>query len=322
MATNISTDLTLLELAERSGDEGAIMTAEILTQRNKILQVMPWLPHNVTGGYKFNQETSLPEGTLRAVNEGVGRQKSNRAPITEPSCRRESWSEVDEYELADMDEAGKAVYINTEQRAIIRGMGNGMASDLFYGNRATTIREINGFATRTNDVSQSNVTDGGGTGSDLSSVYVVELGEDTCHMIYPKSGTIGMEMNFFGKIRSTEDTDGSKRLMMYSTQFILQYGLVVKDTSAVQRICNIETTGASNILDVDDVINAIRRLPGVGTPVFMSNTTILAQLDIQAKDKPNVLYTVDNPFGDKEERIRNLTVYQTDAILNTESQVT
>jgi hypothetical protein len=78
-----------------------------------------------------------------------------------------------------------------------------------------------------------------------------------------------------GRIVLTDDN--SKQFVGYQEFFRVACGLVVKDDRCVMRLANIETTGSSNILDEDNLIKLINRMPrrGAGAVIYCNQDNIL-----------------------------------------------
>jgi hypothetical protein len=71
----------------------------------------------------------------------------------------------------------------------------------------------------------------------------------------------------------------------------------VRDQRSIGRLANIESAGASNTFDEDNLIKLLNNMNiGDGTRIYC-NETILTQMQIRLKDKNNVNYTQDNGDG-------------------------
>jgi hypothetical protein len=167
-----------------------------------------------------------------------------------------------------------------------------------------------------------NVHSCGGTGADLTSVWLVQWGENRVHLFYPRhSEAVGINMIDDG-LQTIYD-DNNKPYKAYQTHFKVYVGLAVRDDRCVQRIANVETSGATNTFDEDVVVRALREMPDGGAGAVMyANKTILAQIDIAAKDKTNVRYDMQDAFGRPVMTFRGIPVRQVDAIVNTETALT
>lgn len=313
---------TLLELAKRTNQGNLVTIAEILNEMNEIMQDAVWVEANQLLGHVGTQRTSLPTGTHRMANAGVAPTASSTKQITEPIARLEALSDIDE---AIIDIApDKAEARAQEDRAFVEGLGQTMCETLLYGSLSDDQSTFNGLATRYNLTSKSNVIGGSGTGSDTTSLWVIEWGPTKVHLIYPKGSKAGLEHNDKGKVRVMSDETTAKPYYAYESQFVAWYGLFVHDDRCVQRIANIETSGSDNLLDDDDVITAINLLPtmgGSGSARIYVNRTLRTQMDIMAKDKMNVNYTSDTAFGAPVTKFRGIPVRLVEQILNTETAI-
>lgn len=313
---------TLLELAKRTNQGNLITIAEVLNEMNDILQDAVWIEANQLLGHVGTQRTSLPTGTHRMANAGVAPSASSTKQISEPIARLEALSDIDE---AIIDIAPNAAEARAqEDRAFIEGLGQTMVDTILYGDITSDTNAFNGLASRYNLTSMANVLGGSGTGDDTTSLWVIEWGPTKCHLIYPKGSKAGLEHNDKGKQRVMSDETTAKPFYAYESQFVAWYGLFIKDDRCVQRIANIETSGSDNLLNDDQVIQAINLLPtmgGSGTARIYVNRTLRTQFDIMAKDKANVNYTSDTAFGAPVTKFRGIPVRLCEAILNTETAI-
>jgi hypothetical protein len=88
-----------------------------------------------------------------------------------------------------------------------------------------------------------------------------------------------------------------KKLTVDGVEFVMNVGIVIHDDRCVQRICNIEQTGSSNILNDDYIITALGKMPDPSKAVIYCNRKIMTQFNILAKDKTNVHYGEKDPWG-------------------------
>jgi hypothetical protein len=167
----------------------------------------------------------------------------------------------------------------------------------------------------------ANVHGGGGTGSDLTSVWIIQWGRTRVHMIYPRgSKSMGISADDLGE-DTVQDDDGNL-YQAYRTHFTIDAGMVVRDDRCVQRLCNIETSGASNIFDHTVAIDALNLMLQRGKGcVFYGNRTIMSQIDKNAVDKTNVQYSVGEEFGREINFFRTHPVKLVEKIVDTEDAV-
>ena len=327
MSTLTTNSLTLVELAKRTKDGNILKIAEVLNETNAILDDAAWVRGNGETSHTTTKRLSLPTGSWRKINEGVAMESSRTRQIVESLGMLEAYSQVDQA-LVDLSPDSREFRMS-EDMAFVEGMSQTLAVTLMYGSRTQSPEEIDGFAVRyatltTAGVSSvHNVHDNGGSGEDLTSVWLVQWGPDKVHLFYPRnSESVGLDMKDDGLITVYDSHSVPRPYKAYQTHFKVYAGLAVRDDRCIQRICNIETTGTTSIFDEDYVIQALREMPNGGAGAVMyANKTVLSQMDIAAKDKTNVRYGPEDVFGRPTMTFRGIPVRQVDAIHNKETQV-
>jgi len=319
MATLTADRLTLVEIAKRTHNGMAIDIAEQLNKDNAVLDDAVYVQANGISNHITTKRLSLPTGSWRQINAGVARESSRTQQVVETIGRLEAYSQIDSA-LVDLA-PDKKKFRWSEDISFLEGMSQTLATAIFYGSNVGAPEQFNGFATRYASTSDDNVWSLSGTGSDLASVWIVQWGSDKVHMVYPANDSAaGLQAKDDGLLTTYDDSNNPYKV--YQTHFRLYAGMVVRDDRCIQRLCNIETAGSSNILDEDYLIKALRQMPqgGSGAVIYM-NKTIMTQLDIIAKDKSNVSYTPDGPFGRPQISFRGYPIKLVDALLDTESAV-
>jgi hypothetical protein len=167
----------------------------------------------------------------------------------------------------------------------------------------------------------TNVINEGGTGSDLSSIFVVDWGPNTAHMLYPRNSTGGLQHTDMG-IQIVTDI-GSNEFRAYVDNFQWKAGFAVKNAKSIGRVANIESTGTTNIFDEDNLITLLNRMTkGAGRRIYV-NETVMTQMEIRLKDKTNVnLSKVDGLAPGPVMLFKGVPVRQVDQILDTEAALT
>jgi hypothetical protein len=310
-----------------------LFVAEVLSRKNPIVKEAPMMEANQALTHIGTRDTQLPTVQRRAINDGVPYSAHKEIQITAPMSLFETMSRVDE-EILRLAGANAAGVRQRKDAKFIEAMAQSVADEIFYGSLADDVLGFNGLATLfasstvypNNDSTwYYNVALGGGSGSDTTSIWVVEWGADKCHLIYPKGTMGGIEIDDLGK-QLVAGITASTNYVAYVTQFKWRCGLFVADERCVQRIANIETAGASNTFDDDDLLTMCNRLPDMGenpmTRIYV-NRTIRTQMDIKVKDKNNVNYYADkDAFGKPVLYFRGIPVQVCDAISNTETVIT
>lgn len=323
MATLGATNRTLLDLAVLKDPDGSLSSiAEVLTKDNEILLDAPWSEANDTFSHRIVRRAALPTGTWRMLNEGVAATKTRNKPVKEDIGMLDGISQSD-IELVNAA-PNPAEFRMQEAAGHIEGMSQTLASTLMYGNNTTDAEKFTGFAPRMASlVSAGRVLGASGSSASLqTSVYIIMWGLDKVHMVYPKGSSLGIEHEDRGVELVVDGTASVSRYRAYIDYFSLKAGLVVRDDRAIGRLANIETAAASNNVDADQLIKITNRMPqrGAGAAMYM-NDAIISQFEIQAKDKTNVYYGPEDPFGREVLFFRKHPIRLVDAILNTEAVV-
>jgi hypothetical protein len=298
MATQPVTNPTLLDLANRMGADGKIMTiVELLQQQNDILDDIVWQEGNLPTGNKTKIRTGLPTPTWRKLYGGVQPTRSTSTEITDTTGMMEAFSEIDCVE-ADLN-GNTSEFRFSEDAAHLQGMNHEFAASLFYGNEAVTPAKFTGFAPRMNALSgyeaAENVINGGGVGSDNASIYLVGWGPQTVFAMHPKGMPAGLQHEDLGKqLVDVRDASGTVtgKMLAYVAHYSWHCGLVVKDWRYIVRIGNIDKSAlTANAATGADILNlmtqAVERIQGLGgvKPVFYVPRAIRSMMRQQIVSK-------------------------------------
>jgi len=326
MATMTANRMTLVELAKRTKDGQIQAIAEVLNQVNSMLDDAIWLPANGQTSHVTTKRIALPQGSWRKLNQGVSREASRTAQVTETIGMLEAFSQADE---ALVDIADNPMEFRwTEDVAFVEGLSQTLATAIIYSSTVAAPEKFNGFSARFANLTTANtsvthnVHGCSGTGSALSSCWIVQWGTDKVHMVYPKnSPSVGISAKDDGVLTVY---DGSNNpFKVYQTHFKVYAGLVVRDDRCVQRVCNISATRSTGAWSDDKMINAIRQMPLSGSgAVIYANRDTLSAMDKDAKDKTNVMYGAPDAWGRPTMYFRGFPVKQVDSLVQTESALT
>jgi hypothetical protein len=332
--TNIGGVYSLLDLLKYMDPSNGrlLFVAEVLSRKSPVIKEAPILEANQALTHIGTRTTSLPTVGKRAINDGVTYQAHKEQQITAPMSLFETMSKVDE-EIIKLAGSNAAGVRQRKDAAFIEAITQAVEEEIFYGSLGDDDLGFNGLATLFASTSTYpngdstwyyNVLSGGGSGSDTTSIWLIEWGADKVHLIYPKGTKAGIEVNDMGK-QLVSGVTTSTQYVAYVTQFKWRCGLFVSDERCVQRIANVETSGTSNTFDDDDLITMINRLPDMGenpmTRIYV-NRTIRTQMDIKVKDKNNVNYTSGtDAFGKPTLQFRGIPVQVADQIVNTETAI-
>ncbi len=319
---------TIKDVAERHGKDGkAYKIVELLNETNEILDDATWIECNDGTNHKTVVRTGLPDVTWRKLNYGVQSSKSKTAAVKDACGMLESYAEVDK-DLADMS-GNTSEFRLSEDRAFLESMNQEFSQTLFYGDTEQEPEKFMGLVPRYNDVSAKNgenILNGGGTGSDNTSIWLMVWGPNTMHCIYPKGSEAGLKHKDLGE-ETLLDADGGK-YQGYRTHYKMNPGFTLRDWRYAVRIANIDVSelkkDASSGADLVDLITtAIEQVPNLdmGRAVLYCNKTIKSFLRRQIKNSNNVHITMDEVAGKKVMSFDGVPVKKCDAILNTEAAV-
>ncbi len=245
----------------------------------------------------------------------------------------EAWSEVDK-DLAELN-GNVSSFRLSEAAAFLEAMNQEKASTLFYGNSSLNPEEFNGLATRYSSIStgdiSTNVLDGGGSGSDNTSVWLIVWGPQTLSGIFPKGSPAGLTHENLG-LQTIEVTAGvaGTRMRAYQDHWQWKCGIAVKDWRYAVRIANIDISDLvahATPADLTDLmIRAIHRIPNLsmGRAAFYMNRTVMQMLDIQRRD--DVITGGGLSFevvdGRRIPTFRGIPLRLVDALVETEATLT
>ncbi|MDR1239559.1 MAG: hypothetical protein LBK27_05565 [Treponema sp.] len=313
MTLNMVDLMTALEVVKRANSPDAYLIIEALLQTNEMLRDMPAVQANDGAIHTTLRRMTQPGGQHRMYNQGVETKASQTKTIQDRITMLEAYAVVDK-KLAEHG-GDVAALRHSEAVAFLNGMGIDQARDLIYGNFRQDPAEIDGLATRLSKLDGRNVIGMGGTGSNLTSLYLVAAGPQFCHLIYPRgSATAGVSRQDLGE-QIWKDADG-KSFQALVDHFTADYGIVIRHPDAVKRICNIPDDVDPADL-VDTILAQLRRLPkGAYNITVYANASILNILDKSARDRPNVIYPTTDPWGKPLTMIRDARLRQVDAILD------
>lgn len=323
----ITAGYNLLEMAKNIGPDSTQMTiAEIMAKEITLLADIPWFPSNDIWSHKSLRQAKLSSGTWRGINEYVAPGTTLTDEIMDVIGIVEDFAVYDKLWIDRQPDPSKARM--GRARMYIEGMAQGICSAFLYGNTQVTPKRPHGLAPRLAALGRY-VVGAGGSGSDVTSCYVVTWGENKCYGIFPKHGQApGSEFPVMHRdMGERVDTNSEgKKLIIYEDNFKFEGGLVVEDPRCVGRYANIEAAGTTTIFNEDHLITLLNRMKvDAGTRIYV-NETVKTQMEIALKDKSNVNFTSsggDGLSGEPILRFRGIPVRKIDSaiLLDTESSI-
>lgn len=328
----IGTAVTLQDFSKRLDANGKIEKGiiEVLNQTNEILEDMLWVEGNLPTGYKSTIRNGLPSVAWRMLNYGVPVSKSETTQVTDTCGMLEAFSQVDK-DLAELN--GNSVeWRLSEEKPFLESMNQTMAHTLFYGDTTVNAERFVGLAPRYSKLTGSdagtkdNIINGGGSGSNNTSIWLVCWGDNTAHGIYPKGTKAGLTAENLGLETVTDANGGLYRA--FRSHFQWKCGLTVRDWRYVVRIANIDVTAltknASAGADLIDLLIQMVETPpnlNLGRPVIYCNKTIRSFLRRQIANKNNVHLSIGEVAGKKVIQFDEIPVRRCDQIGNNEAAV-
>lgn len=333
MATLGTNFVDLIDLFKRQDDTREIATIiEMLAETNALLDDAITMEANMGTKHRTTIRTGLPSVTWGKLYQGIPQSKSNTAQVDDATGMLEGLSTVDT-RLLDLSGNPGAVRLS-EATAFLESLSQEMATQLIYGDVTTDPERFTGLAPRFNSLSAPNagqIVDGGGTGSDNTSVWFVTWGERQSHMIYPQGTSAGIAREDKGQQRVLDGSSNPYYVM--EELFRWHNGLTVRDWRYVSRVCNIDVSNLdAGSVDIYALMRKAfwtlksHRIAG-GRMAIYCTASVLEALDADTTPTTgtSASYVRLRPMevdGREVMGYRGIPVRQTDALLETEAQIT
>ena len=229
-------------------------------------------------------------------------------------------------------------YRMQQERAYIEAMGQELSNTLFGNVSAGSLspavdppEEFAGFQYRYPSLSTADtsyVLSNGHT-ADINtntSIWFVQWGAGKVYLIHPRNtdgGGLKKEDKgltyTLGDNASGTAAQRNNQLWAYISEFAWDVGLCVEDLRCVKRLGNIDPDHtATDTLDEDYIIQIRNNFKSNDTIYMYCNETVTTQLQILAKDKGNVHWGPDSPFGRPQLYFLDMPIRRCDAITNVE----
>jgi len=332
MATNTFSRENLVTAARMTHNNEIIEVAEVLNEVNDVIQDAHIERANDITSHVVSRRTSLPTSTWVKTGNGwtatTGLVHEAREEIGRLKQRYQCPQDV-------MDiQPNPARFRSQQERAHIEAMSQEISNTIIGATTASPPEEFAGFAYRYSSLSSaadissgaanaSYVIDNGDSGvSNDTSVWFVQWGPGKVYLIHPRNlEGGGVKKKDKGLCLTNGDND--EELWAYITEFSWDVGICVEDTRCVKRLANIDSVlGQTYNLDEDKVIQIRNNFKTPGTIYMYCNEMVFTQLQILAKDKSNVHWTENNPFGKPIMYFLDMPVRRCDGIGNSETSLT
>ena len=330
----LGTTQTLADLAMNAGIKDDPIV-EFLTKSTPLLQDMAFRQGNQLDGHKFRYRAGLPGVTWRAINEGVEPTRSSQKIVRETCAMLEAVSEVDKA-LIDLEDNSGVARLE-EAASFVEAMGQEFATTLWYGDNVLNPRKFTGLSRRYSDLTgpaKDYIIDGGGTGNDNASIWLIVHGTDSFFGIVPKNGKIGLQ-HFASGVIDLDDVDANGvhhgTYQGYRDRFQWQVGICLKDYRQVVRACNIDVTKLSTfntpsdqsaylLRIINSMTNRVQNL-NTGRPVFYMNRTVKEFWERQLLSDNYIEKSIDEATGKLTTSYKGIPFHVDDMLLNTEERV-
>lgn len=337
----LGTKLVTLADVAKSQNKKIGNVAEVLIEENPMLMDIPYFEMNEGTIHKEDIRSALPAVYYRKANQAIPASKSTIEERTFQAAHFESKSQIDAA-VAARGGTDRIAYNRWNQaQGHIQAHAIEHASLTIYGSPVTANRETPGFfdiftTLATTEPTYNQIVDGGGTGSDNTSILLVNWGERSVFGIYPKGTQMGLKRtdrspgNTQVQINALDSNGDAGNFYGYEEQFEIDHGLVVKDYRQAARLANLDISdlqsGSSAADLIDLMITLVYKIhnPQNGKGVMYVNRTIETFLHKQSLTKVGAGggLTYDNFEGKKILMFLGIPIRRSDALLNTESQVT
>jgi hypothetical protein len=318
---------------------------EILAELTPVVRDAVTIEANNGTSHIHTVRDTLPSVTWGRLYKGIAPSKSGRSQVTDTTGFVEGLSTIDKRLLELAGPKADALRMS-EAKGFLQAMALEAEETIFYGDTITTPEEFKGLNARANAIGSgtygNQIVDGGGSGSDNTSIHFVTWAEDYTAIIHPQNTKAGLQREDKGEQRVL-DAD-SRAYYVMEELFRWHLGLSVKDPRGNVRIANIDvselvagnvdlhalmrtayyrlgTRRSGKYLDAQG--KAIEGAGGTGRTVIYMNSGTLEALDALSTDTGNTALQLRPTEIEGREVLtwRGIPIRETDAILNTEAAV-
>mgnify|MGYP003132667631 CR=1 FL=1 len=333
MATIGNSYLGLVDLYKRVDQNKSITPViEALHELNPLMQDAYVMEANKGTSMLTTTRTGLPAVTWGKLYQGIPQSKSTTQQVEDTSGFVEGLSFVDN-RLLEISKNPGAVRMS-EAQPFLESIAQEVQTNFFYADTATTPERFKGLGARYNSLSNPNVIDGGGSGSDNMSVWFVTHGANQTRLFYPEGTTAGISRKDKGEQRVTDDLGNA--YYGKEEEFRQHVGVSVGDWRFNSRIANIDVSEliAGNV----DVYALLRKaywalqgrrngriqnggMVSMGKTVMYANSTFMEALDAATTNAQKVELRPQEVAGQEVLTYRGIPIRETDALIEAEAAV-
>lgn len=336
----------LTDLLDRQDKNGNLIDIkEVLDLTNEMIPDATWVECNNKFSHKTTVRSGLPTVAWRMLNYGVQPSKSQVKSVFDTCGMLEAFAVVDK-KLAEMN-GMKESWRASEEHPFIESMSREFQRTLLYGDTSKNPERFLGLTPRYSTLNTKkaanavNVIDAGGTGDDLTSIWLIGWGPDTAHCIYPEGSPAGLQKVDIGEEAAYDETGGEYRVL--KTHFSWDVGFTLRDWRYVVRIANISksmllsqppinngdsvTVGGKEVPGhnlYELLVKAVVQVPSLSGArfAFYCNRTVETYLRLQRTNIHNVQLTQEEVGGRTVTKFDGIPFRRVDALEFGEAQVT
>ena len=320
--------VTLYDMAARLGKNGDLASQKVVEMQaktNDIWRTLPIREANNGTMEKAIVRAALPDVAWRIINKGVRPTKSAADQVSFSTGGLEAFADIDE-RLMKLNKNSNT-WRMSENYAHQESMSQKMCETIFYGDEKINPAGFTGFGAyyyskqNQDKIWADQIIDAGGTGDNLTSLWIVTMGYDTVYGIHPEGVPAGYKYEDMGRVPLT-DKDGNT-FYGYRSKYNWDMGLAIRDPRYVVRLANIDVNNFENTEFIRNMIKAYSQIHNVdhGPTYIYCNRKVETLMAILANEKSNVNLRVDEWGGKKITHFWTSPIIRCDSILNTESQI-
>ncbi len=330
----------LLTVARQTANGMITDVAEVLNETNHVIEDAIVQKSTDITSHRVTRRSRLPAVSWVKVGNGwnatVG--LTNQAVETIGMMKARFLAPQDVLEI----QANPDKYRANQERAYVESMGQEVSNILFGQVAAGALspatpppEEFAGFQYRYNSLGTTDtayVLSNGHTADDNTntSIWFIQWSPNKVYLITPRNmADGGLKKQDMGLVYTSGDNavastsaanpNPTNSLWAFITEFSWNVGLAIEDQRSVKRLANIDPDLTSDdTLDEDKIIQIRNNFKGNEKIFMYCNETTFTQLQILAKDKTNVRWTGDDPFGRPQFNFLDMPVRRSDAITNVE----
>lgn len=319
--------VTMHDMAARigaNGDKATQKVVELQSQTNALFQVLGFKPCNDGTKETVMLRNALPDTAWRMLNKGTKPTKSATEETAFTCGALEDFADVDERMMKINKNSN--TWRLSENYAHQEAMAKKMATTFFYGDEKVNPASFTGlsafyYSKSQNKLYADQIVDCGGTGDNLTSLWIMTLSDDTLYGIHPETIPAGYQYRDMGMVELRDKDNGI--FYGYRSKYNWDMGIALRDPRYVVRMANIDVTKFEDSNFIRNMIDGYNRIHNVdhGRTVIMCNRQVQTYLAILASEKANVNLRIDEFGGKKIEHFWTSPILRCDAILSTESQL-